>query len=91
MTAVGRRIDDTQLAVGRLVTAVDHPAAADLGDGICDTARNRYDNDGGNRENNAAEAPAHSSPSCSLLVCPRHRRSSRALSKITLGHTDSDV
>jgi hypothetical protein len=66
VTAVGRRIDDTQLAVGRLVTAVDHSAAADVGNGIGDTARNRYDYDGGNRENNAAETPTHSSPSCSF-------------------------
>jgi hypothetical protein len=47
------RIDHTQLTVLRLVTAVDHPAAADVCDGVRDTARDRHHDDGGDCHSNA--------------------------------------
>jgi hypothetical protein len=73
VTAVGRRIDEPQLAVLCLVTAADYSAAADLGNGIRDASPDRHHDNRSYCESNATETPARGSPSCSFHG-PRRRR-----------------
>jgi hypothetical protein len=56
---VGRRIDHPQLTVLRLVTAVDHPTAADVCNGVGDASRDRYHDNGGDCQSNATKTSVH--------------------------------
>jgi hypothetical protein len=56
---VGRRIDEPQLAILRLVTAVDHSTAADVCNGVGDAARDRHQDNRGDCHSNATKASVH--------------------------------
>jgi hypothetical protein len=47
----------------RLVTAVDHAPAADVGNGVGDASRDRQHHDDGDCQDNATKTSVHGSPS----------------------------
>jgi hypothetical protein len=56
---IGRRIDQPQLTVLRLVAAVDHAAAADVRNGVGDASRDRHNDNGGDCHSYAPKASVH--------------------------------
>jgi hypothetical protein len=55
----GRRVDNPQLAVLRLVTAVNHAAVANVCNGVGDPSRNHHHDDGGDGHSNATKTSVH--------------------------------
>jgi hypothetical protein len=69
---------------------VDHPAVADVGNGIGDTASDRDDRDGGDCKSNAVKARVHCSPS-SLVPGALDTAEFEGLTEVSIGRADSHV